>query len=48
MGFSQEIIEMLRCVSKLTEEGNYERFIERIATNPVAVQVKINDLFDNM
>ncbi|MDR2774430.1 MAG: phosphohydrolase [Tannerella sp.] len=47
-GFPSEVIAVLRCVTKLSEEEDYDSFIERIAQNPVAVQVKINDLLDNM
>ena len=47
-GFSQEIIEALRCVTKVSENENYDDFIERVKKNPLAVAVKINDLSDNM
>ncbi|HPX59039.1 MAG TPA: phosphohydrolase [Bacteroidales bacterium] len=47
-GFSNEIITVLRCVTKESEEEDYEVFINRIAQNPIAVEVKINDLLDNM
>ena len=47
-GFSDEIISVLRCVTKESEEEDYEVFINRIAQNPIAVEVKINDLLDNM
>jgi (p)ppGpp synthase/HD superfamily hydrolase len=47
-GFSKEVIDALRCVTKESEDEDYDRFIDRIAQNPVAVQVKINDLLDNM
>jgi (p)ppGpp synthase/HD superfamily hydrolase len=47
-GFSKEVIEVLRCVTKESEEEDYEHFIDRIAKNPLAVQVKINDLLDNL
>jgi (p)ppGpp synthase/HD superfamily hydrolase len=47
-GFSEEIIAVLRCVTKLSEEEDYDSFIERVAMNPIAIQVKINDLLDNM
>jgi (p)ppGpp synthase/HD superfamily hydrolase len=47
-GFSEEVIAVLRCVTKLSEEEDYDSFIERVATNPIAIQVKINDLLDNM
>lgn len=47
-GFSQEIIGALRCVTKISENENYDDFIERVKKNPLAVAVKINDLTDNM
>ena len=47
-GFSPEIIAALRCVTKLSENENYDDFIERVKKNPLAVAVKINDLSDNM
>ena len=47
-GFSAEVISTLRCVTKKSEDEEYEKFIDRISQNPIAVQVKINDLLDNM
>ena len=47
-GFSQEVIDALRCVTKTSENENYDDFIERVKKNPLAVAVKINDLTDNM
>ena len=47
-GYSQEIIAALKCVTKLSENENYDDFIERVKKNPLAVAVKINDLTDNM
>ena len=47
-GFSKEIMDALRCVTKLSENENYDDFIERVKKNPLAVAVKINDLSDNM
>ena len=47
-GFSQEIIAALRCVTKLSENENYDDFIERVKKNALAIAVKINDLTDNM
>jgi len=47
-GFSAEVIATLRCVTKISEDEEYEKFIDRISQNPIAVQVKINDLLDNM
>lgn len=47
-GFAPEIIAALKCVTKVTENENYDDFIERVKKNPLAVAVKINDLSDNM
>ena len=47
-GFSKEVIDALRCVTKLSENENYDDFIERVKKNSLAVAVKINDLSDNM
>ena len=47
-GFSAEIIDALRCVTKTSENENYDSFIERVKKNPLAIAVKINDLTDNM
>lgn len=47
-GFSAEVIATLRCVTKKTEDEDYEKFIDRITQNSIAVRVKINDLLDNM
>ena len=47
-GFSEEIISALKCLTKESENEDYDKFIERVAKNPVALKVKINDLLDNM
>ena len=47
-GFSDEVITALRCVTKISENENYDDFIDRVKKNPLAVAVKINDLTDNM
>lgn len=47
-GFSKEVIDALRCVTKVSENENYDDFIDRVKNNPLAVAVKINDLSDNM
>ena len=47
-GFSSDIIAALKCVTKTSENENYDDFIERVKKNPLAVAVKINDLTDNM
>jgi (p)ppGpp synthase/HD superfamily hydrolase len=47
-GFSSDIIDALTCVTKISEEEDYEEFTLRVSRNPLAVKVKINDLTDNM
>jgi (p)ppGpp synthase/HD superfamily hydrolase len=47
LGYSDEVIEALRCVTKREGEG-YAQFIERAGPNPVARRVKLADLEDNM
>jgi len=46
-GFSEEILAAIDCVTNRTGES-YEEFIERVQTNPIAREVKIADLEDNM
>lgn len=43
-GFSAEVIAALRCITKISENENYDAFIERVRKNPLAAAVKINDL----
>lgn len=47
-GFSDEVIAALKCVTKTSENENYDDFIDRVKKNPLAAAVKINDLTDNM
>mgnify|MGYP003552358323 FL=1 len=47
-GFSQEVINAIRCVTKTSANENYDEFIDRVKKNPLAASVKINDLTDNM
>ena len=47
-GIPKDVMDALRCVTKLSEEEDYDHFIERVKTNPLAVKVKLNDLKDNM
>lgn len=42
------ILEALRCVTKLSDEEEYDHFIARILPNRLACLVKLNDLTDNM
>jgi len=47
-GFSMEILAALKCLTKLSDNESYERFIDRVKSNPLAIVVKLNDLADNM
>ncbi len=47
-GFSETVVDALKCVTKTSENENYNHFIDRILSNPLAIRVKINDLTDNM
>lgn len=47
-GMPKEVVDALKCVTKLSEEEDYDHFIARVKTNPLAVKVKLNDLKDNM
>lgn len=47
-GFSKHLVEAIRCLSKTSEDEDYEEFIERVKTNPLAIKVKLYDLTDNM
>lgn len=46
-GFSEEILAAISCITK--EKGeDYGHFINRVLTNPLATQVKLYDIEDNM
>lgn len=47
-GIPKDVLDALRCVTKLSGDEDYDHFIERVKTNPLAVKVKLNDLKDNM
>jgi (p)ppGpp synthase/HD superfamily hydrolase len=46
-GFSDEVLEAVDCLTH-REGESYQQFVERVRTNPIARQVKIADLEDNM
>lgn len=46
-GFSEGVLEAVDCLTH-REGESYEEFVERVRTNPIARQVKIADLEDNM
>ena len=47
-GIPKDVMDALRCITKLSEDEDYDHFIARVKTNPLAVKVKLNDLKDNM
>ena len=47
-GFSKEVIDALKCVTKTSDDEDYTEFINRVKINPLAIKVKLNDLKDNM
>ena len=46
-GFSAEILAALSCITRKKGE-NYAHFIDRVLTNPLATQVKLYDIEDNL
>lgn len=47
-GFSDVILDALRCVTKLSNSEPYYEFVKRVKSNKLAIRVKLNDLVDNM
>lgn len=47
-GFSNDVISVLKCLTKISDDEDYDNFIDRVIQNPIAIKVKINDLLDNM
>ena len=47
-GFEDSVIESLHCVTKYSEEEDYQEFIKRAATNKIATKVKMADIEDNL
>jgi len=47
-GFDVEIVDALKCITKESEEEDYDHFINRVKENKTAIKVKLNDLQDNM
>lgn len=46
-GFSQAILDALDCITHRPGEA-YEDYVDRLAANPIARQVKLSDLRDNL
>jgi (p)ppGpp synthase/HD superfamily hydrolase len=47
LGYPGEVIDAVACLTKRDGES-YEDFVARVQTNPIATEVKIADLEDNM
>lgn len=47
-GFSKKIINALKCITKKNPHEDYEKFINRVKKNKLAIKVKLHDLTDNM
>ncbi len=48
LGFPEHIIFAVECLTKKSENENYDGFLERTMQSPLAIAVKLNDLRDNM
>lgn len=49
LGYPDQEIAAIEALTKRPDEhGDYEKFIERVSTNPLAARVKLVDLHDNM
>lgn len=46
-GFSEEVLAAIACITKERGE-DYGHFIDRVLTNPLATQVKLYDIEDNL
>lgn len=47
-GLPAPLLAALRCITKLSDDEDYDHFTQRVLTNRLACLVKINDLTDNM
>lgn len=47
MGYSDEVIEAIKCLTRQSTEP-YSEYIERIKSNSLSLVVKIEDLTDNL
>jgi (p)ppGpp synthase/HD superfamily hydrolase len=46
-GFDRSVVDAVDCLSRRPDE-DYEPYISRVASNPVAREVKLSDLADNL
>lgn len=47
MGYGEDVLEALDCLTRRADE-TYEAFVERASKNPIAKQVKLADIEDNL
>ncbi|ASZ14373.1 phosphohydrolase [Chitinophaga pendula] len=47
-GLDPYILEAVQCLSKLSEDEDYDHFTARVMQNKLAMTVKLHDLTDNM
>ena len=47
-GLAPHQLEAIKCVTKLSEDEDYDHFVARTLQNRLACMVKLNDLTDNM
>src|ERR1041384_2723233 len=47
-GLDPYILDAVRCLSKLSEDEDYDHFTARVMQNKLAMTVKLHDLTDNM
>lgn len=47
-GFTPEIIDALKCLTKLSDDEDYDDFISRVMTNQLAMKIKLYDIEDNL
>ncbi len=47
-GFPDRILQAVEAMTRDKEKEPYDRYLDRLRKNPLAVRVKLNDLTDNM
>ncbi|MDO5523521.1 MAG: HD domain-containing protein [Bacteroidia bacterium] len=47
-GFSDEILSAVDAMTHYDDSETYDEYLQRVAKNPIALRVKLNDLTDNM
>lgn len=47
-GFSKDVLEGLRSVTKTSDDENYDEFVQRALANDIGRKVKIADIKDNL